>query len=350
MDDKKVLRELSEISGVSGAEKEIGDRVKELFNHYVQDVRKDTLGNIIGYKPGSKNGKIKIMLAAHMDEIGLMITDIEEGFLRFTTVGGVDKRTLVGQEVLIEGRDKTYSGIIGAKPSHIQDKKEKKQSYNLDELYIDPGLPAEEVEEKFQIGGFITINRESSALEGERMAGKAFDDRAGLLVILETLEELTKLRHDADVYPVATVQEEVGVRGAFTSTYGIVPEIGIAIDVTHAQIPGLSEEETAKLGEGPVLALGPQIHPSLFAKLKSVAEEFNINYQIQPSPRPGGTDAYAIQITRGGISTALLSIPLRYMHTSVETIDLSDIKTTSRLLARVIADLEADFKEELLCF
>ncbi len=350
MNNSKILQQLSEGSGVSGAEKELSTRVQELFNHYTEEVKIDALGNVIGYRPGEGRTEMKVMLAAHMDEIGLMVTEIEDGFLRFTTVGGIDQRTLVGQEVIIQGQQNTYQGIIGAKPPHIQEKKEQDKAYKLENMYIDVGLPPEEVEEKIQVGDIIIVQQQFKQLEKSRVTGKALDDRAGILLILNTLEELTKLKHEADIYSVATVQEEVGVRGAITSTYDILPDLGIAIDVCHATMPGVSKEEAVELGEGPAIGLGPHIHPQLFNKFRTIGEELNLSYQVDTSTTPRGTDAYAIQVTRSGIPTALISIPLRYMHTAVETADLNDIKQASRLLARTIAELNREFVEGLECF
>ncbi|GAB6098409.1 M42 family metallopeptidase [Halanaerocella petrolearia] len=349
MNNKKILQRLSESVGVSGYEADLTREVGELMIDYVDQIKYDTLGNLIGYKAGTSNDELKIMLAAHVDEIGLMVTDIEDGFLRFTTVGGVDQRTLVGQEVLVHGRD-TYQGIIGAKPPHVQSSQERRQAYKLEDMYIDLGLSTDKVEEEIRVGDIISLSREFKDLEKERVSGKALDDRAGILVILHTLQELQKLRHQVDLYPVATVQEEVGVRGATTSTYGIVPDIGIAIDVCHGTMPGVSEEDAAELGAGPALGFGPHVHPKVFKKFKEVAKELELDYQVDPSNTPAGTDAYAIQITRAGIPTALISIPLRYMHTSVETLSLTDIKRASRLLAHFIAALDADFVEGLECF
>ena len=168
--------------------------------------------------------------------------------------------------------------------------------------------------------------------------------------MLTALQELKDVQHQADLYTVATVQEEVGVRGATTSTYGVVPDIGIAIDVCHGTMPGVSKEDSAELGAGVAIGFGPHVHPELFSELKDIADEHEIDYQIEASNTPHGTDAFAIQVTRAGIPTALLSIPLRYMHTSVETISYQDIKRAGRLLARFIRDLDAEFVEGLQCF
>jgi len=351
MEGKRFVAELSNAVGVSGYEQKISKQVAQEFDKYTDEIEYDALGNLISCKRGTGNfSELKIMLAAHMDEIGLMVTKIEEGgFLRFTPVGGVDQRTLVGQEVMVHGKA-SLQGVIGAKPPHIQSAKEVTKAYKMEDMYIDLGLTEKEVNSQIRVGDIVSIKREFCDLKNDRVTGKALDDRAGVLMILETLKNLTKLKHQIDVYGVATVQEEVGVRGAITSTYGIVPDIGIAIDVCHATMPGVSKEDAAELGKGPAIGFGPHVHPKIFKKLTEIAKELDIPYQIEPSNRPGGTDAYAIQVTRAGIPTALLSIPLRYMHTSVETASLDDIKRGARLLAHFIVEINAEFVEGLRCF
>ena len=350
MDNSEILQNLSETNGVSGYEQNITSQVANIFSEYSDEIKYDNLGNLIARKKGTGEENIKVMFAAHMDEIGLMVTKIEEeGFLRFTAVGGVDQRTLVGQEVIVLGTEE-LQGIIGAKPPHVQSSKERQKAYKMDDMYIDLGLEAEQVKEKVRVGDVITVKRQFEELKNNRVTGKALDDRAGILVMLTALQELKHVDHKVDLYTVATVQEEVGVRGATTSTYGIVPDIGVAIDVCHGIMPGVSSEDAAKLGAGTAIGFGPHVHPNLFSKLKDIAEEQEIKYQIEPSHTPRGTDAFAIQVTRAGIPTALLSIPLRYMHTSVETISMKDIRRSGKLLARFIRELNVEFVEGLQCF
>ena len=351
MELEKFLTQLTEFPGVSGYEGEIGDLVADGFSPYVDEIRKDNLQNLIALKKGVGENRPSIMLAAHMDEIGLMVTKIEEkGFLRITGVGGVDERTILAQEVTVHGKEQLH-GIIGAKPPHLQGPSERKNAIKMKDLYVDLGLPEEKVKEMVRVGDLITINRDYISLHNDRASAKAMDDRAGVALILELFKELELLKHEIDVYGVATVQEEVGTRGAITSTYGIMPDIGIAIDVGHGHMPGiLSKEDTLELADGSAIALGPHVHPKVHKKLKEIADELNIPYQIDPATVPYGTDAYSIQVTKSGVPTALISIPLRYMHTSVETLDLSDIKTAARLLANFIARIDSEFVEGLTCF
>ena len=293
----------------------------------------------------------KVMLAAHMDEIGLIITKIDdEGFLRFSTVGGIDQRVLLAQEVIVHGKT-DLPGVIGAKPPHVQAPEERNNAVPIDELKIEVGNDSkDQLDELVGIVEHATINRKVENLNGSLMAGKAMDDRAGVAVMLECLKALANMNHIADVYAVATVQEEVGVRGATTSTYGIVPDIGIALDVGHGDMSGVAEHLTISLGNGPGIAMGPHVHPSLHKRLVQTAKDWNISYTLEPAVRPGGTDAFAIQITQAGIPTALLSLPLRYMHTAVETLDYDDVRKTARLLAQFISELDQEFVEGLKCF
>jgi putative aminopeptidase FrvX len=351
VDVKQIFRKATESAGVSGYEEAIGAQIQEACP-WADDIRTDKLGNLIMLKRGQGEGpRPRVMLAAHMDEIGLIITKIEEdGFLRFSTIGGFDQRVLLGQEVVVHGRSPLI-GVIGAKPPHVQAPGEQKKAVKLEDLFIDIGYDDEkEANAHVRIGDVVTLRRDSVELQGSFLAGKAFDDRAGVAAILECFKALDSLKHMADVYGVATVQEEVGLRGAITSTFGIVPDVGIAIDVGFGDSPGLQEGETIKLGEGPGIAIGPHVHPKLHKKMVETAEEWNISYSLDPSPHPGGTDAYAIQVTQAGVPTILLSIPLRYMHTPIETLDYEDVKRTGRLMAMFIAGLDNEFVEGLTCF
>ncbi len=351
MDVKKLFRSLSEASGISGYEQTVAQPIRDGCR-WADDIKTDKLGNLIMLKEGQgTEPRPKIMLAAHMDEIGLIITEIDKnGFLRFDTIGGFDQRVLLSQEVVVHGKA-SLTGVIGAKPPHIQARGEQAQAVKMEDLFIDLGFETkEQVEELVRIGDLATIKREVLDLQSSLMTGKAFDDRAGVASIFECFQVLATLQHKADVYGVATVQEEVGLRGAITSTYGIVPDIGIAIDVGFGDQPGLQESETIKLGKGPGIAIGPHVHPKVHKRMVETAKEWNIPFSLDPSPHPGGTDAYAIQVTRAGVATILLSIPLRYMHTPIETLDYEDVKRTGRLMAMFIAGIDNEFVEGLKCF
>ncbi|MDO9533824.1 MAG: M42 family metallopeptidase [Bacillota bacterium] len=349
MDLNSFLDELTQKDGVSGYEENTADFIAEAFSPFVDDTRTDNLGNLIFLKKGKSEHGPRVLICAHMDEIGLMITKIEDkGFLRFTSLGGFDPRTLPGQEVRIYGK-KIVEGIIGFKPPHIYNENEKDKGVEMNDLFIDTGFSREVVEGLIRPGSTVAIKRSFITLMHNCRAGKALDDRAGVAVLLQCAKELANLAHEAHVYLVATVQEEVGTRGAVVSTYGLSPDLGIAVDVCHGDFPGALDHEVSPLGKGPVITAGPNIHPHMAERLTTVAEEYCLPYQKDVSPGPTGTDARAIQISLGGIPTGLLSVPLRYMHTSVELVDMQDIKIAGRLLAYFIMRLESGFVEGLSC-
>ena len=351
MTGKDLLRALSGGKGVSGYESDLVPLLSQSFAPLADEIKEDSLGNLVMLRRGTgSEPRSKIMLAAHMDEIGLVITGYEPGgFLRFANIGGIDARVLLALEVIVHGR-KDLVGVIGAKPPHIQEPDDQDKTVKMNDLFIDVGLDDETVKQLVEIGDMATIAQQPVELQNQRHAGKALDDRAGVVVMQLCLEILSKLSHSADVYAVATVQEEVGLRGAVVSTYGIVPDIGIAIDVGHGDIPGVPAYDTLPLGKGPGIAYGPQVHPKLYQRLTELAKEWSVPYNVEPSTSPAGTDAYAIQITQHGIPTALISLPLRYMHTAVETLDWSDLEAAARLLALFICSVDSEFVEGLQCF
>jgi len=345
-----LLKELVEAHGVTGFEHEAAKVVEKYFLPYSDEIKIDKMGSLYAIKKGKADNPKKIMLAAHMDEIGLMVKKIDDkGFIQFTNVGGVDQRTLLTQEVIIHGK-KDLFGVIGSKPPHILEASEREKSVKMEDMLIDVGLPKEEVEKYVSIGDSITIRRKLLNLQNDMVAGKALDDRAGVAVMYECLKELSHMKHDCDVYAVATVQEEVGYRGAIPATFEISPDIGIAIDVGFGSTPELPKDETADLGKGPCIGFGANIHPKVYERLVKVAKEYNIPYQQDIYPGATGTDAWGMQVTRGGVSTGLISIPLRYMHTSVETVQISDIKNAGKLLAYFIVSLNGEDLEEMLCY
>ncbi len=344
------LIKITESSGVSGFEQPVSKIIENFWGNYTDRIKKDKLGNLVAYKKGASKNPIRIMLAAHMDEIGLIVKDIDEkGFIKFTNIGGIDERTLLAQEVIIHGT-KDILGIIGAKPPHLQSPEERKKTMKINELVIDIGYSKEKAQQFVSIGTPITIKRKSRKLQGEIFAAKSLDDRAGIATMIECFKELAKINHQCDIYGVATVQEEVGTRGAITSTFDIQPDIGIAIDVGFGATPDLPKDETLDLGKGPGLSFGPNIHPKIYDRLVEVAKDYNIPYQMDLIPGKSGTDAQVMQISRFGIATGLISIPLRYMHTSVETIHMKDIKNAGKLLAYFISSLDNESLEGFLCF
>jgi len=261
-------------------------------------------------------------------------------------VGGFDVRTLPGQEVIVHGRV-DLPGVIGSRPPHVLPLEERKKVTPLDGLFIDVGLPEAELKRHVRVGDIITLRGDFAELQTGYVSGKAMDDRAGVASLVHCLHAMTAMRSTWDVYAVATVQEEIGLRGAITSAYDIDPDIAIAVDVDIGSTPGLAEGESIELNKGPGIDAGPNVHPLMRARLVETAKEHEIPFQVSAVPGHSGTDGWAIQVAREGIPTALLSIPLRYMHTPVETAHAKDIERTGRLMALLASSLDQQFVAEL---
>lgn len=346
---KEFLKKASMAHGPSGFEfMNAASYAEEAMAGLVDEVRRDTFGNVIGLRRGEGGEpRPKIMLAGHMDEIGLMVTKIEEkGFLRFTQIGGVDPRILPGHEVIVYGK-RPLTGVIGVKPPHLTAREDANKAQKMQDLSIDLGMPEDQVKDLVRVGDVVTFKRQVTELMGDVLSGKSMDDRAGVAVVLVAMDELRKYKVQADVFAIATAQEETGLKGATVSAYAVEPDIGIAIDVCHAETPGVPEWRTASLGKGPALALGANIHPKVYAALDKAAKELGIPVQLEPAAAATGTDAWAIQMAREGVATGLISIPLRYMHTSVETLSVGDVEKAGKLLARFIASVDGAFVKEL---
>lgn len=336
----ELLKKLSNAPGVSGFEEEIRKIITDELKDHVDEIEADNMGNIIAVKKG-RNGK-KIMLAAHMDEIGLMVRFIDKnGFIKFSKIGGINDQMLLNQEVIIHSKKGKILGVIGAKPPHRMKPAEKKKVLEYENMFIDIGASnREEAEELISIGDPVTIKHEFSNLRGNLVTGKAFDNRVGCYVLVEAMK---RAKTSATIYGVGTVQEEVGLKGAKTSAFKINPDMAIALDVTICgDHPGIKfEDAPAKINKGPAIILtdasgrGIITHPIVKKLLIEAANEEKIPYQLEVS-EGGTTDATAIHLTREGIPTGVLSVPTRYIHTPVEVASLEDIENTIKLLIAAI--------------
>ncbi|PZN07820.1 M42 family peptidase [Thermaerobacter sp. FW80] len=348
MDAAEVLARLAGIPGPPGHEVQVAAAVEALWRPLAAEVRRDALGNVIAVVPGEglalpDGRRASVMWAAHMDEIALLVSSIEEGgFLRVDAAGGADPRNLLGQEVTVHTAAGPLAGVVGTKPPHLTSADEARKVPRLRDLFVDVGLPAEEVRRRVRVGDPITIRQSPARLQGQRMTGKSLDNRVGVTVLTLALEELARRRHAVDVYAVATVQEEVGLRGAATSAYGLEPTLAVAVDVTFGDQPGIPDGKTVALGQGAAIAQGANVHPRVLAALREAATAEGIATQPEPIPGSSGTDAWAIQIAREGIPTALVSVPLRHMHSPAEVVDLGDVREAARLLAAMAARLDAE--------
>lgn len=340
MDTLEFLSKVNNLAGISGYEKNVASITADIFKELCDDVEVDTFYNVIG-KKSKKIGGPKVMLAAHLDEVGMMVTDIDDkGFVKFTGIG-IDQRILPGQEVRIHG-SKEVLGIIGAKPPHLQKPGESDKAIDIKDMAIDTGMSKDELIQLISIGDPITFKSPLIKMNDKMISGKSLDDRAGVAVMIEAMKELDKLNYTGEVYFVATSQEELGSHGAKISTFKISPDVGIAIDVTHGETPDASKERTCVIGKGPAIGIGPNMHPILTQKLIDTAKEYGIDYQSDVIPGRSGTDAWVMQVSKDGVPCVLVSIPLRYMHTTVETLNIDDVKKAARLIALFIASLKEE--------
>ncbi len=339
-----LLKQLSEVAGIPGWEDRVRDLVIEELEGLVDDIRVDALGNVIAHKLGK--GK-KVMLAAHMDEIGFYVKYIDDkGFLRVQNVGGFDTRNLFARQVTVHTASGDLLGLLnpGSKPIHISKPEERNKIPTIAEFFIDTGLACDEVKERVAIGDPVTLRQEAQGL-GTLFTGKAMDDRASVFAVLESLKLLKGKTLPCDLYAVFTSQEEVGLRGAVTSSYGIVPDIGIALDVTLAvDTPGAeADQAVTEMGKGVAIKVMDSSSISdrgLLQDFVSLAKAKGIAYQMEVLPL-GGTDAGAIQRSQAGVRSITLSIPTRYVHTVTECVHTDDVAATVALLSAYLQTVEA---------
>ncbi|MBU0570631.1 MAG: M42 family metallopeptidase [Candidatus Omnitrophica bacterium] len=337
------LKKLINSHSPSGSEGEAAAVWKRRTKAAADSVSVDVHGNSIGVMNAS--GRPRVMLAGHIDEIGYMVKYVDkEGYIYFSAIGGVDLHLVPGQRVWIKGKNGDVFGIVGRKPIHHQTQEERKQVAKIEDMWIDIGAKNDkEVLSSVSIGDSAVPAVGFDELKGTRVAGRGLDDRAGAFVVSECLRLLAGKKLKASVHGVATVQEEIGIRGARTSAYGISPDVGIAIDVAFAtDMPGMNKKHIGEiaLGKGPVIARGPNINPKVFELLVAAAKREKISYQVEGISRGTGTDANIMQLTKSGVATGLVSIPNRNMHSPVEVVDLKDMENAARLLAAFILKLD----------
>lgn len=341
-DYASLLKKLIAAPGLSGYEAPVRDIISATWELLTDEITHSRIGSLHGLKRGSgPEPRPAILLSAHMDAIGLMVTTISEGFMRVTEIGGIDHRVLPGQLVVVHGRQ-DLPGVIVQPPASLLPESERSGPVPLEYLLVDVGLPAEEVSQFVRPGDLVSFAQDALELGEGALAGHSLDNRASVAALTHCLELLQGRDHSWDVWAVASVQEEETFGGALTSAFELQPELAVAIDVTFAKSPGANDYRTFPLGEGPTLGWGPNIHPRLHKQFKELAEQLEIPHAVEVMPRHSGTDAYALQVAAAGLPTMVLSIPLRYMHTPVELVMLKDIRRAGRLLAEFIARLAPD--------
>lgn len=342
------LKELISAPGLSGHEGAVRSIIESAWKPLTDQLTVSRLGSLHGLQQGTGDEpRSSILLSAHMDAIGLMVTRIVGSFVHLTQVGGVDPRVLPGQPVIIHGRS-PLPGVIVPTPVRLLPQKYQSAPIPMEHLLVDTGLDAQELAGLVRPGDLVSFAQEPIETSSETLCGHTLDNRASVAAVTVCLQELLHRPHRWDVWAVATVQEEETLAGAYTSGFQIDPTVAVAIDVTFATSPGTPDHRSFGLGDGPCLGWGPNIHPALHNAFKNLADRIEIPYQLEPMPGFSGTDAVALQVVAGGSPSMVVSIPLRYMHTPVEMVSLKDIRRTGRLLAEFIASLDDDFVEQLV--
>ncbi len=345
------LKSLISVAGVSGYEAPVADLIKQKWTPLVDDLTQSRLGSIHGLKTGTlkKSPHPSVMIAAHMDAIGLMVSRIVDGFLQVTNIGGIDPRVLPGTPVIVHasttGED--LYGVIAMPPADLLPDGEGSGVIALKYLLIDTGLTPNEVAKKVRVGDRVSFGTEPVEMSGGCVSGHTLDNRASIAALTICLEELQSKSHLWNVWAVASVQEEVTLGGARTSAFQLRPTIAVAVDMTFGKGTGSSGYQTFGIGKGVTLGISPSIHPFLYTRFKEVAERIEIPVHDDLMPAYSSTDADAMQLVAEGIPTMVLSIPQRYMHTPVELVAMKDIQRAGRLLAEFVASLEADFMERI---
>ncbi len=344
MNIEETLQILCALPAVSGFESHAANKVMELFSPYCDNVKVDPHGNVLAYRScGEANAKT-LLLDAHLDQIGFMVTEVlDGGFLRFTPVGGVDPRMLLGNEVAIlsDESDKPLYGVISCMPPHLLKKEEQDKAVPIEKMLIDTGLA--DAKDKIHIGTPVMFAQHPVKLLGDRYVSKCLDDRAGVMAILLAMEKLqNESRLKCNIAVLISVQEEVTGLGAQSGTFSVRPNYAIAVDVTHGKTPDGPPDGVFELGSGAAIGMGPNFHRALTSKIIKTAKANDIPYTLEVMEGNTGTNAWTIQIIAKGVATALLSIPERYMHTPVETISLSDIETVSKLIYHFVKDFDGE--------
>lgn len=339
MDNKDLLKKLSLAHAPSSREDKLYSLIEDNFKEF-GEVTIDSMNNIVVHKKGNNKGSIMVM--AHADEIFLIVTEIlEGGIVKFRGVG-VDPKAIVSEEVILHGKE----DILGV----INVAKDTDKAVTSNDLVIDTGYSKKDLEEIINIGDFITIKGKFVEFLNNNIACKTIDNRGSIVAMYQCARELQNVEHDLDVYFVCSCQEEVGHRGAKMATYNLKPDIGIAIDTTFDSGALGTKDRENIIGNGPVICHGPNLHHKLNKKIISLGDKYKIPYGVEVEPGNTGTDAWDIQVTRDGVPSMLVSIPIKHMHTPVEFVNMDDIKNTGKIIAKLIENLKSDDLEELLCF
>lgn len=339
MDMKNALNTLCSMAGPSGFERAVAEQAVELMKPFVDTANIDRFGNAVGVRLCGKPGAPKLLLDAHLDEIGLMVTGIEDGFLRFRTIGGVDPRMLPDRELSVLTTPPLF-GVVACLPPHVLSGEDMKKSVPIDKLFVDVGMSQEQAAKAIPIGTPMVYRGGCFVLGEHEMCGKAMDDRSCFITLLRAAELLKDKQLDVDLYIMGSTREEVaGSGGAAVGTYGINPDYCVAVDVTHGKTPDGPKDRSCELGKGPAIGVGPNMTTWMTQRMKAKAKERDIPYQLEVMAGHTGTNGWHMQICREGVATSVVSLPLKYMHTPIEVLDLRDMEYVAALLAAFTENL-----------
>ena len=330
------IKKLTNAYGVSGDEFRISKIAAELMAPYCDRVEIDDFGNVLGYRDCGIPGAKTVMLDAHIDQIGFLITEVtEEGFLRFTTVGGVDQRMLLGSELTVLTKKGPILGIVAAIPPHLQKDGDDKKSVPIPEMVVDIGMTGEQAKKVVRVGDYMAFANDAMELQGDALCGKAVDDRACLVCLLHTMDLLQGKPLAGNVVVSASTKEETGFQGGISAGFKVQPDYAIAVDVTHART-GDAPQVIVKLGDGPNVDMGSNSNPKFAKRVIEVARAKQIPHIVTSCPAGSGTNAWPIQMQGQGVTTLVVSLPLKYMHSPVEMLRMSDVKNVGKLIAAFI--------------
>lgn len=336
-----MIHKLTHAYGVSNDEHRVSKIAAELMEPYCDRVEIDDFGNVLGYRDCGDPNAETVLLDAHIDQIGFIVTEVtDEGFLRFTTVGGVDQRMLLGSELVVRTREgEELLGVVAAMPPHLQKPEDKKKSVPIPQMVVDVGMTGEQAKKVFHVGDYMAFANDMIELKNGSICGKAFDDRACLVCLLHALELLRGKDLKVNVVLAASTKEETGFQGGMSVGYRVHPDYAIAVDVTQARTAD-APQVRARLGDGAVVSMGSNSRPKMARKAMEVARAKEIPYLANACAAGSGTNAWPIQMQQEGIKTLVISLPLKYMHSPVEQVRMDDVRSVGRLVAEYLLTFE----------
>ena len=339
MELKEIISDLTALSGPSGSEEAVARRVKELISPYMDEVKTDAMGNVVGYKGCGKKGAKRLLFDAHIDEVGFIVTGVERGFLKLSALGSPDVRMLPAHQVRVL-TDPPISGTVCCMPVHALSEEDMNKAIKLEDISVDIGLSDEDAKKAVPLGTPVVFEGECVEFGKGVLCGKAMDDRACMAAIIYALQLLKDEKLNVDLLVMGSTQEEMGFRGATAGVFGAQPDYAVAVDVTFGKTPDYEKDDAMDCGRGAAIGVGPNVTRVLYNKLVSLAEKKKIPYQTEVMAGNSGTNAWAMQTSREGVPTAIISLPIKYMHSPVETLWLGDAEAVAELLCAFAVSLK----------